>query len=199
MKKKYIVLVVILVLIFSIFYYKKIFTGNNIIKQSKEKIVESILNDTVLNYKATIKTKIYSNKNDNEYEIKIEENEQHSYLEVMSKSDISGLIIEESKDKLIIRNTKLKLEKIYENYTPMINNCLFLNSFLEEYNESNIKKQYEEDGNIIIEIQLEKYTKYIKYKELYIDKKTGLPKKLIIKTSDKQPVVCIEYINIEIL
>ena len=90
MKKKYIILVVIFVLIFSCFYYKKIFTGNNIIKLSEEDVVESILSDS-FKYKAKIKVKIYSNKNENTYEMLEEKTEKHSYLEVTSKSDISGL------------------------------------------------------------------------------------------------------------
>lgn len=198
MKKKYIILVVIFVLIFSCFYYKKIFTGNNIIKLSEEDVVESILSDS-FKYKAKIKVKIYSNKNENTYEMLEEKTEKHSYLEVTSKSDISGLSIENLNDKIIVKNTKLNLEKIYENYNPMLNNCLFLGSFNKEYKEAIKREQYEEDGDIVIKIELSKSTKYIKYKELYIDKKTGLPKKLIVKASDKQVKACIEYINIEIL
>lgn len=198
MKKKYIILVVIFVLIFSCFYYKKIFTGNNIIKLSEEDVVESILSDS-FKYKAKIKVKIYSNKNENTYEMLEEETGKHSYLEVTSKSDVSGLSIEDLNDKIIVKNTKLNLEKIYENYNPMLNNCLFLGSFNKEYKEATKKEQYEEDGNIVIKFELSKSTKYIKYKELYIDKKTGLPKKLIVKASDKQVKACIEYINIEIL
>jgi predicted RND superfamily exporter protein len=198
LKKKYIILVVIFVLIFFSFYYKKIFNGNNIIKQSEEKIVDNILNDT-LNYKAQIRVKIYSNKNENTYNINEEENEEYSCLEVTGDSDISGLRIETDKNKTTIQNTNLKLEKIYENYKPLLNNCLFLSSFSREYREAVTKEQFEENGKIVIKIKLNKSTKYIKYKELYLDKETGLPQKLIVKSSDKQIVACIEYINIEIL
>jgi hypothetical protein len=198
LKKKYVILVVILGLIFVIFYYKNFYSGNNIIKSSEEDIVDSILNDT-LNYKAQIKVKIYSNKNENTYEMNEEENEEYSRLEVIGESNISGLRIESNKNKVIIKNTNLKLEKIYEDFTPILNNCLFLSSFSEEYREALKIEQYEENENIVIKIKLNKSTKYIKYKELYLDKKTGLPKKLIVKSSDKQIVACIEYINIEIL
>jgi hypothetical protein len=198
LKKKYVILVVILGLIFVIFYYKNFYSGNNIIKSSEEDIVDSILNDT-LNYKAQIKAKIYSNKNENTYEMNEEENEEYSCLEVIGESNISGLRIESNKNKVIIKNTNLKLEKIYEDFTPILNNCLFLSSFSEEYREALKIEQYEEDENIVIKIKLNKSTKYIKYKELYLDKKNGLPKKLIVKSSDKQIVSCIEYINIEIL
>ena len=198
MKKRYIILIVIFILIFSIFYYKKSFTGNNIIKLSKQDVVERILSNN-FEYKAKVNAKIYSNKNENNYEMIQEETKGRSYLEVTSKSDISGLVIEDLSNKLIVKNTKLNLEKIYENYTPVISNSLFLNSFAEEYNNSNSKEQIEEKENIILKFELNKSTKYIKYKELYIDKKTGLPQKLIVKTSDKQIIACIEYINIEIL
>lgn len=200
MKKIHIFLIIVicLVLIFWIFYYKNSLNGNNIIKQNQEEIIESILNNKIL-YNAKIKVKIYSNKNYHEYIMKQEENENKSYLEVISEGDISGLIIENNNDKLIIKNSKLNLEKIYENYNSIMNNCLFLSSFSEEYKESEDVKKYEENEDIVIIIKIKNSNKYIKYKELYLDKNTGIPKKLIVKNSYKQIIVCIEYTNIEIM
>jgi len=198
LKRKIIILVIIFVLIFVYFYYKIFFNGNNIIKPSKEEIVESILSDK-LNYKAIIKVKVFSNKNENEYEIEQEENDNHSYLKVIKSNDISGLIVEETKEKLVVKNTNLSLEKVYENYEPIINNCLFLSSFIEDYNNENKIEKYDDNNNNIIKIDLKNSSKYIKYKELYLDKLTGLPKKLVIKSSSKNTVICIEYTNIEIL
>lgn len=199
MKKKYIILFIIFcVLIFLFFYYKIHLNGNNIIKQSQEDIVDSILSGK-LNYKANIKIKIYSNKNKNEYEINQEESENYSYFKVVSNGDINGLLIENKNNTLYIRNTELKLDKIYENYEPMTNNCLFLNSFGKEYQESDNEKKYEETDCIVISLKINNSNKYIRYKELYLDKKSKMPKKLIIRNSDKQVVVCIEYTNIEIM
>ncbi len=199
MKKRYIVFIIFFIIFFLIFYYKKINLGNNNIKLNEDDIVDSILSDS-LNYKAELKIKIYSNKNDNVYDAMIIENEEYSRLEITGKKEeITGLLIENSKEKLTIKNTKLNLEKIYEDYKPMINNCLFLKSFSNEYRNNSEIKEKNENDSIIIKIKLKDSTKYIKFKELYLNKETGLPEKLIIKDSDKQVVVCIEYTNIEIL
>jgi hypothetical protein len=199
LKKKYIILVVILFTIFLIFCYKIFFAGNNIIKLNKEDIVEGILEGNV-KYKADTKVTIYSNKNVNEYEIYQEENGlEESFLKVTSKGDIEGLEIKCEKNNIIIKNSNLKLEKIYENYSNIVNNNLFLNTFLDEYKEAEKVEKKENEENIIIKIKLKNSTKYIKYKELYFDAKTGLPKMLVIKNSSKQVVTRIEYINIEIL
>jgi outer membrane lipoprotein-sorting protein len=199
LKKRYIVFIIFFIIFFLIFYYKKINLGNNNIKLNEDDIVDSILSDS-LNYKAELKIKIYSNKNDNVYDAMIIENEEYSRLEITGKKEeITGLLIENSKEKLTIKNTKLNLEKIYEDYKPMINNCLFLKSFSNEYRNNSEIKEKNENDSIIIKIKLKDSTKYIKFKELYLNKETGLPEKLIIKDSDKQVVVCIEYTNIEIL
>ncbi len=199
MKKRYIVFIIFFIIFFLIFYYKKINFGNNNIKLNEDDIVDSILSDS-LNYKAELIIKIYSNKNDNVYDAMIIENEEYSRLEITGKKEeITGLLIENSKEKLTIKNTKLNLEKIYEDYKPMINNCLFLKSFSNEYRNNSEIKEKNENDSIIIKIKLKDSTKYIKFKELYLNKETGLPEKLIIKDSDKQVVVCIEYTNIEIL
>ena len=150
-------------------------------------------------YEAKIKVKIYSNKNENEYTFKIIENGENSSLEAIGENDISGLKIENTKNNLTVKNTNLKLEKIYENYRPITNNSLFLSSFSKDYNEENEVKNIEEKDSNVIKISLKNSSKYIKYKELYMNKESGMPEKLIIKNSDKQVVSCIEYINIEIL
>ena len=109
MKKIYIFFVVILSLLFLIFYYKNLKDGNNIIKPSEEEIIDNILSSE-LKYKAEVKIKIYSNKNENEYRAKIVENGDNSSLEIIGDRDeISGLKLETTDRKLIIKNTKLNL------------------------------------------------------------------------------------------
>ena len=184
MRKKYIILAIILSLIFSIFYYKKSKLGNNIIKLN-EKNIEYILSDN-LKYASKVIAKVYSNKNENEYSLKIKEDGEYSLIEVTKNKDISGLKIEKKNGDLIIANNKLKLEKIYENYKELTDNSLLLSSFAKEYQEAEIKEKYEENGEIVIKIVLKNYNKYIKYKELYIDKKTEKPTKLIIKYGNKK-------------
>ncbi len=198
MKKRYIFLILIVIIIFLIFNYKKIINGNNIISKNEEDIIESILSENV-KYKSEVKVTVYSNKNQNEYKLKQEESENFSYQEVISKGNLEGLITEINNKKIIIRNSRLNLEKIYENYEEVTNNYLFLRAFGEDYNNSEDVKKYEEEDNIVVSVKIKNSNKYIKYKELYIDKNTGIPKKLIVKNSDKQIVVCIEYTNIEIM
>lgn len=199
MKKRYIIILIcIFLIIFSFFYYNFFINGNNIFKKSDEEIIDNILNAD-FNYTAEANVTIYSNKNQNTYEIKQEETKEHSFLEVISDGDIKGLNLEYEENKLILKNTELNLEKIFENYNELSSNYLFLKSFVKEYLESEDIKILEDNENtIVVKITLLNSNKYIKYKELYIDRKTELPKKLIIKNSDKQIKVCIIYNNIEI-
>lgn len=200
MKKRYIIILIcIFLIIFSFFYYNFFINGNNIFKKSDEEIIDNILNAD-FNYTAEANVTIYSNKNQNTYEIKQEETKEHRFLEVISDGDIKGLNLEYEENKLILKNTELNLEKIFENYNELSSNYLFLKSFIKEYLESEETEILEDDENtIVVKITLLNSNKYIKYKELYIDRKTELPKKLIIKNSDKQIKVCIIYNNIEIL
>ena len=198
MKRKYLIfLILIFFIIFLIFYYKIFLNGNNTFKKSNEEIIENILNEN-LSYKSEAQVTIYSNKNENTYIINQEETKEYSKLEVVSKGDISGLILEYKENKMILKNTELNLEKIFDNYKELSGNYLFLKTFVKEYLESENCQILEDEENIIIKISLLEFNKYIKYKELYIDKKTGLPNKLIIKNSDKQIKGCIIYNNIEI-
>lgn len=199
MKKRYIIILIcIFFIIFLIFYYKNFLNGNNIFKKSDEEIIENILKAN-LNYKTEAEVTIYSNKNENTYTINQEETEEHSFLEVTSKGNISGLVLEYQENRLILKNTELDLEKIFENYNELSSNYLFLRTFVQDYLVSEEKSINQEDEEtIIVKVTVLDSNKYIKYKELYIDRRTGFPKKLIIKNSDKQIKVCIIYTNIEI-
>lgn len=198
MKKKYIIILICLFfIIFSIFYYKKFINGNNIFKKNEEEIIENILSAN-FNYTAEAEVTVYSNKNENTYRIKQEETEEHSFLEVISDGDIKGLNLEYKDNKMILKNTELNLEKIFENYNELSSNYLFLKNFSRDYLESEENEIKEDEETIVIKITLLNSNKYIKYKELYVNKDTGLPEKLIIKNSDKQIKVCIIYINVEI-
>ena len=98
-----------------------------------------------------------------------------------------------------MENSNLKVEKIYENYDIVTNDYLFLNNFAKDYLKNEDSQMEENDKYIIVKIEVKNANKYIKFKELYLDKKTGKPIKLIIKDGDKQIKASIEYINIEIL
>ena len=90
------------------------------------------------------------------------------------------------------------MEKIYDNYEYALNNNLFLNTFIQDY-KNNDSYCYEEDDKIILKTELSSNSNtYIKFKELYLDKKTGLPKELIIKDNTKNTYISIIYNDIKI-
>lgn len=198
MKKYKIIILMIFIIFLCFFNYKKIFSGNTINIKNKEKNIENILNGN-LEYKCDTQVTIYSNKTKNIYSIVQEETKEKSYQEVTNKCDIEGIRILYTDNVLKVENSRLNLEKIYENFEPIMNDYLFLSSFSNDYLESNDKSIDEENDEIIIKVKIENSNKYIKYKELYVDKKTGNPLKMIIKDSDKQVRVCIEYINMNVL
>ncbi|MBR1540161.1 MAG: hypothetical protein IJ629_03175 [Clostridia bacterium] len=92
----------------------------------------------------------------------------------------------------------MKLEKIYENYQEITDSSLLLSSFANDYKKASYKETKEEN-EILIKVTLKNYNKYIKYKELYLDKDTGIPLKMVIRDSSNNPKIIIEYTNIEIL
>lgn len=196
--KKIVIFVIIFCMIFGILYYKNFLFGNNISKNRSNKI-EDILGN-MENYCAEIIATVSSNKTQNEYVIWQEVNGNESKQEVKQGEDIKGVKIELNENHLKISNTKLNLEKVYENYTNLLNHAMFLNSFVADYkNEENDSNYSEEDGEIIFEVKLNSnQNTYIKYKKLYVDSKTGKPTKLEIKDNAKKKTICIIYNNIEL-
>lgn len=195
-KKFLIIFVFICSIIFCIFYYIFSVSGNNI-NRSQEQIVEDVLNE-FNNYEANIEVTVKSNKNENKYEINQVVNDDYSKQEVISPENLKNMIIELEKNKLKILNSNLNMEKIYENYNYVLNNSLFLNTFTNDYFNNN-SKIYEEDGKIVIEIKLSNnLNTYIKYKYLYLDAKTYVPEKLVVKDISQNPYISIIYNDIKI-
>lgn len=197
--RKIIICVVLFFMFFAIIYYKNVFCGNNIIKNRVDKNVETVL-ESLKFYKADCDVKITSNKSDKNYKIHQEVDKNYELQELLTDDLSEQMKIEYFENNLKISNTGLKLEKIYENYENLLNNSLFLNTFEKEYNtDENIVKAYENDNQIILEIELKNNKNtYIKYKKLYINKSTLLPEKLEIKASTNKEKICIIYNSIEI-
>jgi len=191
--KKIVFFVVLFGMIFGIFYYKNFLFGNNIIK-NRSSDTEDFLS-SVNNYCADVSVKVSSNKTENSYEMHQETQDGYSMQEVKD-----GVRIEINGNNLKVSNTQLKLEKVYEDYNGLMNNSLFLNCFVNDYNdEMNEAKCYEENGEKIFEIKLSNnQNTYVKYKKLYMDSKTGLPTKLEVKDNTKKETICIIYNNIEL-
>ena len=186
-------------MIFVIFNYKNFLFGNNIIKNRSNRKIEDILHNSN-NYNADVSVTVNSNKTQNLYEIHQEVRDNYSMQEIMAGEDIKGIKIELDGQNLKISNSNLSLEKVYENYTNMLNNAMFLNSFANDFkNEENDVKCYEENDEIIFEVKLNSsQNTYIKYKKLYVNSETLKPTKMEIKDNAKNETICIIYNNIEL-
>ena len=202
MNKKIIIfsLIFILIIILTFFIknnYKNLKIGNNIINQSAEKIKENILN--IESYKANVKITINSNKNTNTYEATQKYYKENNLYkqEIISPESIAGVAFEYNGKNLQIKNTKLNLNKIYENYNYIGSNELSLNAFIEDY-KSNDSNNYENDEEVILETLVRNNNKYRSIKRLYISKETKLPIKMEIKDNAQNTLVYILYNEIEI-
>ncbi len=197
--KKIVIFVILFLIIFSIFYYKNFLFGNNISKNRSENKIEDRLND-LKNYKAELSITVTSNKTQNSYEVLQEVKEDYSMQEVKAGEVVEGVKIELNQNHLKISNSKLNLEKVYEDYHNLLDNSLFLNTFVADYENSENDSSYsEENGEVIFEVSLNRsQNTYIKYKKLHVDSKTGKPTKLEVKDNTKKETICIVYNNIEL-
>lgn len=187
----FVILVVSLILFFLIqFVYKKIISGNNIIKSDGD-LIEYILN--ISSYEAKLEVTVYSNKTTNKYVI-----EQY-YLKpnyskqiVREPKNLENLEIIYNGNNLEIKNTNLGLSKIYQNYDYLNDNLLWLNFFIE-----NCKEDYKVEQSNEEEIIL--YSNFKGYKlKLYISKKTKLPTKIEVLDNNNQSKIYIEYKEIKL-
>lgn len=199
MRKMLLFLGVFCLIVFCIFYYKTLKNGNNINSKSEKEFIDYILND-MKEYKANADVKIISNKTEKDYKIYQEVTNSKSTQKVLNEKDEDIIEIVLENNKLKIVNQILNLEKVYEEYSTLLNNSLFLNVFLNEYkNQENNHKVYEENGDIILEIELVKnINTYARFKRLHISKDTKSIKELIVLDDNKKIRACIKYNNIEI-
>ncbi len=197
--KKIVIFVILFLIIFAIFYYKNFLFGNNISKNRSANQIEDILN-SLENYYAEADVTVSSNKTQNRYEVKQEVKGKYCMQEVISGASIEGVKIEINENQLKVSNTKLNLEKVYEDYENLLDNAMFLNSFIANYRDENNEVRSEEKENeIILEVKLKNHQNtYIKYKKLSVDKSTLMPTKLEVQDDTKKETICILYNNIEL-
>lgn len=193
-----IVLLIFIIIFFLIFFlknnYKNIKVGNN----SIEEVEEYILN--ISSYEAKLELNVKSNKSTNRYIILQTYNKENKTKQVvLEPENIAGLEIEYDGQNLILRNTKLNIEKLYENYKCLTDNFFTLETFIKEYEQlkNNKTNLYEESENIIMEVEVNK-NKYVYKKTLYIDKNSLEPTKLMIQDINEENIVYILYNEIEI-
>lgn len=197
MKNKKIVFIfaTICMLIFLFIYYIFGILGNNK-NRSQEEIVENLLEE-ICNYEANITVEVFSNKNENIYEIYQQVEDDKSKCIVRSPEEIENLTIEDEEGKLKISNSKLKMEKVYQGYEEIFNNNLFLNTFSKDCRENDFNF-YEKDKELIIEVKLNNSNTYAKYKELHFNLQLNIPTELLIKDNTKKTSIRIVYNDIKI-
>lgn len=188
-------LLVIISIIFSKKSYETINIGNNNLNKTLEEVEDYILN--IKEYTATIEVTVNSNKNSNKYLIKQNHKEKNDEQEVLEPDTIKGVKLTYKDSSLIVENSNLNLEKIYNNYPYIESNILWLNSFIEEYRNSEQRNITEKNEEIVMQIK-RKNDKKIAIEELILDKKTLKPTKLSIRDNSKNVIVYILYNEIEI-
>lgn len=198
-KKKFFILlfvfIIILVTIFLILYYKNNKNGNTTINKSEEEIINSILE--MKSYSANLDITIETNKNKTQYKVSQTLKEGKATQEVLEPENIAGVITEYDGTNLKIKNNKLDLETTFQNYQYIVENRLWLDSFIEDFKSLENKKTSSNQNEIILEVKRED-TPYNIYKKLYIDKKTGKPIKLIVQDINQKTLVYILYTEITI-
>lgn len=201
-KKRIIIIffIIILFIIFLIFFIKNNYkiseNGNNMSNKTIKEIEEYVLN--ISSYEAKISVTIESNKNKNEYVLLqkyFKPNITHQII--LEPSNLEGMETIYDGTNLTVKNTRLNLSKIYENYEYISNDCLSLESFILDYQENSNSKIYEKENQIILETNNEN-NKYKQIKKLYFDKNTAKPTKLIIQDVNEKTVVYILYNEVKI-
>ena len=201
LKKKtiliFIVLIFFLIIIFFIKnYYNYSEVGNNKSNKSIEEIEEYILN--IDSYEAKVSVTVESNKNTNKYVmIQKYKSPNTSHQIILEPSNIEGVEIINDGKNLSIKNTKLNLNSIYENYEYAVNNCLNLESFIYDYKQNNGSIYYD-NNEIVLEAKSNSENKLIYNKKLYINEQTGNPTKLLIEDINEKKIVYILYNEIKL-
>ena len=145
------ILLVIISIIFSKKSYETINIGNNNLNKTLEEVEDYILN--IKEYTATIEVTVNSNKNNNKYLIKQNHKEKNDEQEVLEPDTIKGVKLTYKDSSLIVENSNLNLEKIYNNYPYIESNILWLNSFIEEYRNSEQRNITEKNEEIVMQIK----------------------------------------------
>lgn len=179
---------------------KNLNIGNNLNNKTLQEIEEYILN--ISSYEAEIEIAVESNKNKTKYLLEQKYVSPNIEKQVVKEpSNIQGLETIYDGNKLTIHNSKLNLTTIYENYPYLTDNFLWLHSFIEDYREAKSNGQktklYEENNQVIMEVELSNETPYVASKKLVIDRITGNIQQLVVQDKNKKNLVYILYKEIK--
>ena len=203
-KRKILLIVFIMVIVITIFFIfflknddKNLKFGNT---KSIKDIEEYILN--ISSYESEVTVIVNSNKNQNKYVLKQSYKSPNiSNQIVIEPENIAGLETTYDGVNLKIFNSKLNLTKLYENYKNLTDNYLCLETFIKDYKksaENNFNKLYEENNEIVFECKTQTENMYKQNKQLYVDKITGKPTKMLIQDINENTIVYILYNEITI-
>lgn len=190
-----IIVVLIIFIILKIFNYKNTKFGNNISDKTLEEVEQYILN--ISSYEAEIEVTVESNKNCNKYILNQKfSSPNYSYQRVIEPKNIEGLTIKYDGNNLEILNSNLNLNSIYENYSYIADNIIWLSDFIENYKKNNGVIR-EENNIIIMEVKCNE-NKYSVYEKLYIDREQNKIAKLVVEDENKKSKIYITYNKVDI-
>lgn len=197
------ILAVVSILIFILLKtnYKNKNFGNNMSNKNLEEIEKYILDISL--YTAKMDVTVESNKNTNKYVMEQRyEKGKKSKQKILEPANIEGLEIIYEDNKLTINNAKDNLKTMYENYPNLMENCLWLNAFIEDYktekNEGKVSI-VEKNGKVIMATKTRnENNRYIYSKELHIDKEAGKIEKLVVQDINKKNLIYILYNEITV-
>ena len=150
-------------------------------------------------YSVEAKVTVNSNKNSNSYNLKQSRIEGKCVQEISDINNSMKVIIENTKGKVIVKNTELSLENVFNNYDDVVKNSMGLDAFIEDYESDDKKEILEKDGYYIISVKSKNsQNKYAKSKTLYFDKLNNRIEKIVVKDINNNEMVVIEYIKLEI-
>lgn len=188
--------IILIILIKNNYNFSK--KGNNITNKSADEIEKYILN--IESYQARVQIVIKSNKNENKYIMLQKYNKENNiYLqEIIEPENIAGTRFVYDGQNLKIENTKLNLNKIYENYSYIGSHELSLPAFIQDYKENDKSSFYEKENTVILETEVKAENKYTSKKKLYINKEKGKIEKMEIEDKTQNIRIYILYNEIEI-
>lgn len=202
MKKAICITMLIIIIFLAIFFikndYKSFEKGNNMSNKSADEIKDYILN--INSYEAEIIVRQESNKNTNTYKInETSDLKNQKYTQVvLEPQNVSGLVLNYESSNLTIRNKKLSLEKLYQNYSYIENRDWGLQGFIEDFKNNEESMSYFEGEYCVLETNTKNGNKKTYYKKLYINRETGAPIKIEIKDITQKTIIYILYNEIKI-
>lgn len=198
MKKKILIVSVIFVLVILVFCcYKFFIPGNNKIVKDVNELDEYIL--SIKNYKLEAKITVNSNKNTNTYFLTESVQDEKQTQEILNDNG-EGIVLEYDEGHLTIKNTELKLSRIFDDYENLLNNPIDFNSFIGDYKNDD-KKEIKENNNFyIISIKSKDLgNKYTTNKTLYFNRDENKFERVEVKDINNNLRIIIEYSSFKLL